>query len=207
VRPVVIIEGILTTRDPDGKLHAAAMGLTVLDAWHEVELRPFVSTQTWLNLKREPYAVFHVLDDAELLVEAALGYFSPTRQVHQACCVPGYVLEGTCRWYELHGLQANETQARAALRCRVVHRGWKRDFCGWNRAQFAVVESAILATRLELLPADVVKQDIERWRTLVEKTGGDKEKRAMEFVVKYLDNWYRAHGVREEIVTQSISVT
>jgi hypothetical protein len=29
----------------------------------------------------------------------------------------------------------------------------------------------------------------------------------MEFVVKYLDNWYRAHGVREEIVTQSISVT
>lgn len=190
----MIIEGILTTRNSDGSVHISAMGPKVESHWHQLVLRPFKGTRTWENLKREPFAVFHVTDDIELLVRAALGDFDGLPPLRAAVRVPGYVLTGACRWYELRIVGCDETQDRVTFQAEVVHEGRLKEFCGWNRAQFAIIEAAITATRLHLLPADSVHRDLQQWQILVNKTGGEAEQKAMQMVRACIENWLAGKG-------------
>jgi uncharacterized protein len=60
----------------------------------------------------------------------------------------------------------------------VVHRGYRRDFIGFNRARHAVLEGAILATRTHLLPAGEIQREYARLQVLVDKTAGPREREA-----------------------------
>jgi hypothetical protein len=64
----------------------------------------------------------------------------------------------------------------------VVHVGRTRDFFGFNRAKHAVVEAAILATRLHLLPLAEVAAEYRKLRVIVGKTGGPDEHTAMDLL-------------------------
>ena len=130
--------------------------------------------------------MFHVTDDVELLARSAVGLIEPLPALHPANCIDGKVLQDTCRWYELEVESFDDSQQRANISCRVVHIGRKRDFCGFNRAKHAVIEAAILATRLHLLPIEDIHQQIQRLGTIVEKTAGGQERRAFEFLKDYL---------------------
>ena len=50
----------------------------------------------------------------------------------------------------------------------------------------AVLEAAILATRLHLIPLAEVAAEFRKFRTIVEKTGGPSESEAMAFLTGYL---------------------
>jgi hypothetical protein len=67
-----------------------------------------------------------------------------------------------------------------------VHRGARREFLGFNRARHAVLEAAILATRVHLLPADELRTEYARLRIIVDKTAGPRELEAMAFLEAYL---------------------
>ena len=73
-----------------------------------------------------------------------------------------------------------------SIEARVVHRGLKREFVGFNRAKHAVLEAAILATRTHLLPADQIRDDYARLQILVDKTAGPREREAMELLTRYV---------------------
>ncbi|GIW92038.1 MAG: hypothetical protein KatS3mg110_0079 [Pirellulaceae bacterium] len=188
----MIIEGILSTRDPGGNVHLAAMGPSFSEGGRQLLLRPFASSQSWQNLQREPYGVFHITDDVQMLVWAALGIWPEAPPVEPACCVPGYWLRSACRWYEFRVTQVDRSQPRIQLTCQVVHAHELRPMCGWNRAQFAVIEATIQATRLAWLDRREVLADLQRWSRLVEKTGGEREHRAMQFVRQYIEQHYQA---------------
>jgi hypothetical protein len=64
----------------------------------------------------------------------------------------------------------------------VVHAARHRDFWGFNRAKHAVIEAAILATRLHLLPRQEVEAEFRKFRVIVDKTGGPAECEAMSFL-------------------------
>ena len=72
------------------------------------------------------------------------------------------------------------------LEAEVVCRGRGRDFFGLNRALFAVVEAAILATRTAFLSLDEIRAEFGKLAVLVEKTGGPREREAFEFLKQYL---------------------
>jgi hypothetical protein len=72
------------------------------------------------------------------------------------------------------------------MRAEVVHTGRLRDFFGFNRAKHAVIEAAILATRTEFLPAAEIDAEYTRLAPLVEKTGGDAERKAFAFLTDYV---------------------
>jgi hypothetical protein len=63
-----------------------------------------------------------------------------------------------------------------------VHIGRHRDFWGFNRAKHAVVEAAILATRLHLIPHAEIAAEFVKLRRIVDKTGGPAEFEAMNFL-------------------------
>jgi uncharacterized protein len=182
----VILEGLVTTTDPDGAMHLAPMGPRVAPDWSTFLLRPFPTSQTYRNLKAHPQGVLHVTDDVLLLAQAAVGK-APRQEAVPATRVAGFVLIGACRYYEFVVRSMDESRERVHIDVAVVHRGTLRDFFGLNRAKHAVVEAAILATRLHLLPPAEVLADYHKLRVLVEKTGGPAEHTAFEFLQAHVE--------------------
>lgn len=183
---VMILEGLVTTTDPAGAMHVAAMGPEIDDARldavpHAIErllLKPFPSSQTAGNLLRVPEGVFHVIDDGLLLARVVTGTLAAPPASRPGTAVRGWVLDGVCRAYEFRLTATDTSQQRLRMEARVVavHEG--KPFLGFNRARHAVLEGAILVTRLHLLDGDDVDRRFRDLAVIVEKTGGAREREA-----------------------------
>lgn len=182
----MILEGIVTTRNSDGSINVAPMGPIVDESMTSLRLRPFQSSQTYRNLNREPAGVFHVVDDVLLLVRAALNLFEEAPPTSPAEVVTGAVLQDACRWYEFRVTTLDDSEQRTNIRCEVVHTGRLRDFFGWNRARHAVLEAAILATRVGILPQEEIDRQLEALEIIVGKTAGPAEQQAFELVTGHV---------------------
>ena len=68
----------------------------------------------------------------------------------------------------------------------LVHRGTQRDFIGFNRACHAVLEAAIYATRVHLLPRAFLEGELARLQIIVDKTAGPRELEAMALLTDYI---------------------
>ena len=62
----MILEGIVTTLDSDGRVNIAPMGPIVDVAMSTLHFRPFKSSRTYANLMQTQCGVFHVVDDVLL---------------------------------------------------------------------------------------------------------------------------------------------
>lgn len=178
----MILEGLVTTLDPDGSPHLAPMGPRVEGDFTKFVLRPFPTSNTYRNLLRLPEGVLHVTDDALLLARAAIGAVEVFPPIRPAELVRGVVLADSCRHFEFVVDSMDATTERVTIEARVVHAGRTRDFFGFNRAKHAVVEAAILATRLHILPLEEVAADFKKLRVIVGKTGGPDEHAAMDLL-------------------------
>jgi hypothetical protein len=185
----MILEGVVTTLDESGGLNVAPMGPIVAADLSWIELRPFQSSQTYRNLKRHPFGVFHVTDDVLLIAQAALNRLPALPETFSAVKVAGKVLANCCRWYEFEVAELDDAQERTHIVAPIVHTGRVRDFFGFNRAKHAVLEATILATRLHVLPADEVRAQLERLRSPVEKTAGPRELEAWTLVTNCVAEW------------------
>lgn len=180
----MILEGLVTTVDADGSPHLAPMGPRVAADFRSITLRPYPTSNTYRNLCRHPEGVLHVTDDALLLVRAAIGAMDvfPFPQVRPAERVRGFVLTDSCQHYEFTVKSIDTSCERVTIEAEVVHTGRTRDFFGFNRAKHAVVEAAILATRLHLLPHAEIAAEFAKFRVIVGKTGGSAEHAAMDLL-------------------------
>jgi hypothetical protein len=131
--------------------------------------------------------VLHVTDDVELLARAAVGRLDPPPPMLPARGVSGWVLAEACRWYAFRVATIDEREPRARIEADVVDRGTLREFFGFNRAKHAVVEAAILATRVALIAPAELRAEFARLAVLVDKTGGNQERRAYAFLRQYID--------------------
>jgi hypothetical protein len=181
----MILEGLVTTTSADGTMHLTPMGPTIAADWSSFRLRPFPTSNTFRNLKERGYGVLHVTDDVLLLAKAALGQL-PSVETRRASKVNGFVVIQACRYYEFVVRSMDESQQRMQVECDVVHRGHLRDFFGFNRAKHAVLEGAILATRLHLLPRDEIEAEFKKLAVIVEKTAGPQEVEAFAFLENYI---------------------
>lgn len=182
----MILEGIVTTQNSAGDINVAPMGPIVEDSMQSFVLRPFQTSTTYRNLKGHPFGVLHVVDDVLLLAKAAISRLEETPPTFQAITIPGRVLKSACRWYEFKVESLDDSDERTRIEARVVHAGRLRDFFGFNRAKHAVLEAAILATRIHILPADEIVAQIDALRSPVDKTAGPNERAAFQLVDEYV---------------------
>jgi hypothetical protein len=186
----MILEGVVTTVSSVGQVNLAPMGPRILgDPYGEVQrfvLRPFHTAQTCANLLAHGEGVLHVTDDVLLLAKAALSELDPPPPLQSAVSVVGQVLLDSCRWYEFRVTGCDQRAERVQFDCEVVHADRRRDFFGFNRGMYAVVEAAILATRIHILPRGEVEAEFRKLAVLVEKTGGPREHEAFAFLQEYL---------------------
>ena len=67
-----------------------------------------------------------------------------------------------------------------------MHHGTRREFLGFNRARHAVLETAILSTRLHLIPRAEIEAELAKLQIIVNKTAGPREFEAMELLTDYI---------------------
>ncbi len=185
-RLAVILEGIVTTLDAERRVNIAPMGPIVDAAMHRFIFRPYQTSTTYANLARTGEGVFHVVDDVLLLAQAAVGQIEPLPNLVRAEAVDGMILADACRWYAFRVASIDASHPRTEIISDVIAHDAIRDFFGFNRAKHAVVEAAILATRVHLLPAEEIERDLSRHAVLVQKTGGPREHKAFEFLSNYI---------------------
>lgn len=183
----MILEGLVTTIDADGRVNLAPMGPQVGADLRQLVLRPYQTSTTYGNLKRHGVGVFHVTDDVELLARAAVKQAAPLPPLAACSAVDVPRLADVCRWFAFRVGSLDDSQPRTTIVAEVVERGTVREFLGFNRGKHAVVEAAILATRVGLLEPQFMAQEYARLRVLVEKTGGPSERRAFDFLQDYID--------------------
>lgn len=177
----MILEALVTTLDPDGAAHLAPMGPRVSADLARFTLRPFPTSHTYQNLLRHGEGVLHITDDALLVAKAAIGAVGvpPVRAAER---VRGFVLADCCRYFEFVVRSVDASSERVSIEAEVVHAGRGRDWFGFNRAKHAVLEAAILATRLHILPLSEVRSEFAKLRVIVGKTGGPDEHTAMDML-------------------------
>jgi uncharacterized protein len=191
VRPV-IIEVIVTTRASSGSINVAPMGVEWPDdgGAHapppptHLTLKPFLDTTTFRNLQATGVAVVNLTDDVRVFARTAIG--NPAEPTVPATVVAGDVLASTCSWHEVEVVSVDDTPPRARVETRVVHHGARREFLGFNRARHAVLEAAILSTRLHLIPHDEVRAELARLQILVDKTAGAREREAWTLLTAFV---------------------
>lgn len=183
-----ILEGIVTTLNADGSLNVSPMGPRVDRRMQHFVLRPYETSRTLANLLRVGEGVLHVTDDVGLLARAAVGRLEPLPTWFAAQRVRGGVLAEACRWYEFRVESVDDRGPRVDVQCEVVERGALREFFGFNRAKHAVVEAAILATRVEFLGRAAVLEQFAKLQEIVDKTAGTQERCAMDFLTKHVAN-------------------
>lgn len=182
----VILESIVTTTNVDGSPNISPMGPRVDESLDAFQIRPFDTSKTFANLKRTRYGVMHVIDNVEMFARAAIGKLETLPEFVSPREVDGFVIADCCRWYEFKVEYIDETGPRMDLNCRTVATGRRRDFWGFNRAKHAVLEAAILATRIDFLPADEIREQFKRLETIVQKTGGRQETDAFELLCQFV---------------------
>jgi hypothetical protein len=188
IRDELILEGIVVTVDAEGAPNIAPMGPRVDRDISRLLLRPFQTSQTYRNLKATSCGVFHVTDDVDLLARAAVGQLNPPPNLTSIGGFPCPRLADACRWFAFRVESLDDSDQRVAIACRAFARGELRPFFGFNRAKHAVVEAAILATRIGIIPRNEIHREITHLSVIVQKTAGLQERAAFEFLQTYIDS-------------------
>jgi hypothetical protein len=111
---------------------------------------------------------------------------NPEYETGPATAVRGVVLADCCSWRELEVQAIDSSPPRSRIQTKVVHRGVRREFIGFNRARHAVLEAAIYATRLHMLPRAFIDSEIARLQVIVDKTAGPQELEAMALLSAHI---------------------
>ena len=176
----MILEGLVTTTDADGRPHLAPMGPTVNTDFTRLLLRPFPTSQTGQNLIRHGEGVFHITDDAALIALSAAGLLKEVPPTRRAEKVKGFTLLDCCRSYEFIVRSIDSSQKRFELDASVVATAVHREFVGFNRARHALLEAAIFATRFHMISESEIDAEFDKLGTIIAKTGDATEICAMQ---------------------------
>jgi hypothetical protein len=176
----MIRETIVTTISAAGAVHIAPFGI-IADGEGWI-IAPFHPSVTIDNLRAVPFAVANSTDDVRIFAGCLTGRREwPTVPSH---AVPAPRLAAALAHAELAVASVTEDAQRPRFHCRVVHRASHAPFEGLNRAKAAVVEAAILVSRLDLLPRDRVEQEMAFLASAVSKTAGPAEQEAWDWLVE-----------------------
>jgi uncharacterized protein len=170
----LIREAIVTTVNAEGAPHLAPLGLIAEgEAWI---LAPFHPSTTLDNLRRAPFAVANFTDDVRVFAGCLTGRRDWPLKPAEVVAAPR--LEATLAHLELVVVEVREHEQRPRFVCRVAHQAMHAPFKGFNRAQAAVIEAAVLVSRLHLLPRAEIEAELERLEVIVSKTAGPPEAEA-----------------------------
>lgn len=184
----LIYETIITSLNEEGTPHIAPFGIR--EECECVLVAPFRPSTSLDNLLQHRCAVMNLTDDVRVFAGTLTGRRDwpvvPAEKVH------GVVLESALAHRELELVEVREDEQRPELKFKVVHEMQHAPFRGFNRAQAAVIELAVLVSRLHMLPIEKIDAEMAYLSIAIEKTAGERESQAWEWLVERVNNFKAA---------------
>ena len=174
----VIYEAVVTTLSPTGQPHVAPMGVRYAGhgASATVVLMPYRPSRTLDHISATGHAVLNLVTDTRVFAGCVTGRRDwPTVATEQ---ITGVRLACALSHVELRLLSRHDEALRSVLQMARVHEAVHAPFLGLNRAQAAVVEGAVLVSRLDRLPADKVDREMAYLQIAIDKTASPEEHEA-----------------------------
>lgn len=179
----MIQETIVTTMDASGAAHIAPMGIHVEDDYFVI--LPFIPSATLNNVLQSGSAIINYCDDVRIFAGCLTGHRDwPVKQAEK---IDGFYLADTLAHAEVKLERVENDQVRPKLFCKAVHTVNHKPFQGFNRAQYSVLEAAILLSRLNRLPLSRIEAELAYLRIGLEKCAGPREREAWGWLMQAID--------------------
>ena len=191
----LILETIVTTLSTAGELHLVPFGLIGADEGYV--LAPFRPSPTIDNLDANPFFCASSPRDVRVIAGAVTG----RREWPTVACetIPGRRLADSFGHAEFAVAAIEDDATRPRYRGRTLHSAAHAPFIGYNRAQGAVLEAAILSTRLHMLEPAKVLTEMAYLAIAIGKTAGPREREAWGWIE---DKLAAALGPEARMLTQ-----
>lgn len=191
----MIFETIICTTKTNGDAHLTPLGYTYEEG--RIILAPFVPSSTLENLTNNGTATLNMVDDVRIIAGCLTGRRDwPLVKANKQ---DGWRLQDTLAHKELRVVELRDDAVRPKFYCEVIFEENHKPFQGFNRAQAAVLEAAILATRLEFLSPIKVKSEITYLNIAVQKTGGERELESWRWLIDLMEAHPNHHGLIQHL--------
>ncbi len=179
----MIQEVIVTTQNTKGETHIAPMGIHLKG--EEFIILPFRPSTTLSNILDSKTAVLNYTDDIRVFAGCLTGRRDwPLSKTEK---IKGHYLSAALAHRELELVRTKDDETRPKLFCKPIHTVNHAPFQGFNRAQYAVLEAAILVSRLKMLPIAKIDNEIDYLKIGLDKTAGDNEREAWGWLMQLVD--------------------
>lgn len=181
----MILETIVTTQNRVGQPHIAPMGIHTHG--EDLVIMPFYPSATLDNLAATKTAVINYCDDVRIFAGCLTGRRDwPLKPAEK---IAGHVLASALAHGEVEVVRVEEDPVRPKFFCRTVIERNHAPFKGFNRAQYSVLEAAILVSRLGMLPGERIDREIDYLRIGIEKTAGPRELEAWNWLMTHIETF------------------
>lgn len=175
-----IVETIVTTTDGAGAVHIAPLGL--IEDGEGWIIAPFKPSRTLDNLTANPFAVASHTGDVRVFAGCVTGRRDwPTVPAE---VVNGVRLKDAISHWELAVKHVTDDVQRPRFYCEIVHSATHDVWSGYNRAEAAVLELAVLTTRLAMLPPEKIDAELKYLEIAISKTAGPRELEAWDWLME-----------------------
>jgi len=181
----MIKETIISTVNYKGIPHIAPMGIHVAD--DQFVIMPFRPCKTLDNILETNTAIINYCDDVRIFAGCITGRREwPLKTAEQ---VNGKYLAAALAHCELEIVRVEEDDVRPKIFCKALHTVNHKPFSGFNRAQFSVIETSILVSRLHLLPWEKIQAELNYLQIGLDKTAGDHELEAWQWLMAVIEDF------------------
>ncbi len=173
----MIQELIVTTQNATSIVHLAPMGVHIYQ--NEIAILPFRPSTTLTNLLETKIAVLNYCDDVRIFAGCLTG--------RRDWALNGLILKNALAHSEVKLMRIEDDETRPKLICQIVKTENHAPFLGFNRAQYSVLEAAILVSRLKMLPIEKIDNEIAYLKIGLEKTAGERELEAWGWLMDEIE--------------------
>jgi uncharacterized protein len=195
----MIFETIVTTVDDAGNPHVTPFGIKYENEGDALRIliSPFKPSTSLNNILATKCAVLNLTDDVRVFA-GALTKRQPWHLV-STNQVKGFRLADCLAHAELILDEVRDDATRPILVMKKVAEFNHKPFAGFNRAQAAVVELAVLASRLHMLPREKIQTELTYLKIAIDKTAGPREIEAWTWLVDKVNHYFSAqNGVKSD---------
>jgi len=186
----MIFETIIVSQDLSGKPHITPFGIRYEGEF--VVISPYKPSTTLDNILTTKHAVMNLTDDVRVFAGALTN--RKTWPLLEANKIGGFRLTDCLAHAELKLVEVREDATRPQLVMEKVFEENHRAFNGFNRAQAAVIELAVLASRLHMLPREKIDTELAYLQIAIDKTAGERELEAWGWLTEKIESFYKENA-------------
>jgi len=187
----MIFETIIITTNAAGEAHVTPFGVK-----HEgdfILVSPFKPSKTLDNILITKSASMNMADDVRVFAGALTN--RQCWDLRPANKIKGFRLADCLSHVELTLVDVRDDDTRPQLVMQKVETQHHVGFKGFNRAQAAVIELAVLVSRLQMLPYEKIQSELRYLQIAIDKTAGERELEAWGWLLEKIKAYVEENPV------------